>query len=457
MENANPLGGKYRHSRFNFVFDRPDGSVIVFNTLSKGLVAFDPKSYETFRQLSYGEDDTSDLEDLVENGLVVASEDDELAFLKYHHYKAKFSHDVLRLTIAPTLDCNFACPYCYESRRCGRMDDETQDALIDFIDELTADGVKRIDVSWYGGEPLLFPSIVDNLAMRISAIAKRYGCELSMSMVTNGYLLTPEIVSMMERRGIGRVQITLDGLADHHDLSRPLRDGRGSFDRIVGNLPLFKGSDISVVIRMNLDNNNKGDFPRLIRLIDDLDVPNIETVYPSPVEHINKERDNTVSDYMDFDDFESFVLGDCSGCDDDSPFIEDRVCYCTSETEYCYVIDELGDVYKCWDEVGRKEFRCFNVKDPDDIRLGPIVRYLTDDPFADEKCRECLFLPICFGGCKFQRRILGKSTCGITREILIKQIEFSYLGDSDDDEGRFEHEGSAQGQADEQKVRQDRR
>lgn len=404
----------------------------MFNTLSKGLIEFDPDGYSAFQKLDY-EDDAETINALIENGLLIRNGEDELAFLKYMHYKAKFSHDVLRLTIAPTLDCNFACPYCYESRRKGRMSDETQRSVISFVDELASDGVKRIDVSWYGGEPLMYPEIIDSMALRINALAKKHGCSLSMSMVTNGYLITSQIVEMLERRGVGRVQITLDGLAAHHDLSRPLRDGRGSFDKIIENLAFFKGTNIKVVIRMNLDNANKGDFPELVDMIKALDNPNIETVYPSPTEDINKEQVNFVSEFMNFDDFEGFVLGTCSDCysDDDSPFIDDRVCYCTSETEYCYVIDERGDVYKCWDEVGREEYRCFNVNDTDNIHYAPITRYLTDDPFSEQKCRDCVYLPICFGGCKFQKRIMGKSTCGITKEMLIKQLEVSYLNEND--------------------------
>ena len=74
--------------------------------------------------------------------------------MKYMHYKAKFSKRIFRLTIAPTLDCNFDCPYCYENRRNGKMSEEVQDALIDFIQNSVTSETSVMDISWYGGEPL---------------------------------------------------------------------------------------------------------------------------------------------------------------------------------------------------------------------------------------------------------------------------------------------------------------
>lgn len=413
-------------SIFNFVFEH-EGETIVFNTLSKGLALLDKETVSALDRLDTLDGDT--LEALRDNGFIVDDNEDETAFLKYVHYRAKFSHDVLRLTIAPTLDCNFACPYCYENRRAGKMSEQTQDNLIAFVEDLVADGVKRLEISWNGGEPLMAFDVVDRLSMRLGLISKKYGCELSMSMVTNGYLLNEEKVALLERRGIRKVQITLDGLEEHHNACRPLRNGRGSYKRIVENLSLFKGTSIKVVIRMNLDNANKNDFAGLVEVIEDLDNPNIEMVYPSPVEDINKDTCNEVSEFMSVADFEAFSISSCDGCGlgDDDPFIEDRVCFCTAETDYCYVIDELGNAYKCWDEVGRSEYVCFNVHDPDDVNFTHIGRYLTSDPFADAKCRACVFLPICFGGCKFQKQIMGKSECGITDEMLSNQIIKSYL------------------------------
>jgi uncharacterized protein len=178
-----------------------------------------------------------------------------------------------------------------------------------------------------------------------------------------------------------------------------------------------------------VDNQNGADFKELKKIIDDLDNPNIR-VYASPVEDINKDTINEVSDFMTTEEFERFAVNSCDeGLLDEEDFsvMDDRYCFCTSETENCYVVDDRGDFYKCWDEVGRTEYRCFNILEPDEVNYSQIAKYLTEDPFADEKCRECVFLPLCFGGCKFQRAHLNKSVCGFTDESIIKYIEMSFF------------------------------
>ena len=59
-----------------------------------------------------------------------------------------------------------------------------------------------------------------------------------------------------------------------------------------------------------------------------------------------------------------------------------------------------------------------------------IAKYVADDPFSDEKCSDCVFLPLCFGGCKFQKAHLNKSVCGFTDEKLKRYLEATFFIDS---------------------------
>lgn len=79
---------------------------------------------ETFSILNrsvvpYTEQDDNMLDYLKENGFLVNADFDEVAFLKYYNYKVRFAEDYLSLTIAPTLSCNFDCPYYFENKRGG--------------------------------------------------------------------------------------------------------------------------------------------------------------------------------------------------------------------------------------------------------------------------------------------------------------------------------------------------
>lgn len=420
----------YTPSRFNFAYSRNPNENVIYNTFSKALVVLDDEEYRQYSTGAFSNHSTE--QQLIDNGVLVDSHFDETGFLKYFHYKKKFDNDILYLTIAPTLDCNFACPYCYETRRSGKMSLEVQNALINYIQTTISQGVRVLDISWYGGEPLMCVDIVESLARRIQSITTKENCLLRMHMVTNGYLLTPLIIDRLDKTGITKLQITLDGLDERHNIRRPLRNGKGTFNEIMQNLSMFADSPIEVCVRMNVDNNNCKDFQPLKEKIAELNNPNIK-VYASPVEDLNKDIANDISDFMTTEEFEAFTLKTCDDgvlSVDDFSVMDDRYCFCTAETENCYVIDDLGDCYKCWDEVGRSEYRCFNLLDPGCMNYSMVARYLTSDPFSDQNCNNCVFLPLCFGGCKFQKTKQNKSTCGFSSKVLIKYLETAFFHSS---------------------------
>lgn len=420
---------EYKSSMFNFLYRRRDDEYVIYNTYSKALVVLNDEEFKQYNDLRFIDQATE--YELIENGILLEESFDEIGFLTYCHNMTKFSKGALHLVLATTMDCNFRCPYCYENRRKGKMSDEVQDSILNFIKENIDNGIKALDITWYGGEPLLYPSIIENLSAKIRQVAERTGCELKMYMVTNGFLLTPELVEMMDRIGVVKVQITLDGLRENHDKRRYLKNGTGTFERIFHNLALFDEYSIRVDIRMNIDNENYIDYIGLQKKIAELNNPNIY-VYPSPVEDINPDTVNEVSSFMTFDEFELFTSGinkEGNLTSVKTTVLDDRYCYCQAETENSYVIDELGNCYKCWDQVGRIETSCFNILNIEEKNYVNITKFLSWDPFRDEKCKDCVFLPICFGGCKFHRINTGRYDCGFTEKSMKDYLEGTFFND----------------------------
>src|SRR5258705_7937939 len=74
------------------------------------------------------------------------------------------------------------------------------------------------------------------LAERLWEATSARGIPQLASIITNGLLLTEDIVDRMMPFGLKGVKITLDGDRDAHNRMRPLRGGQGTFDRIVQNI-----------------------------------------------------------------------------------------------------------------------------------------------------------------------------------------------------------------------------
>lgn len=418
---------QYKKSLFNFTYTRENGEHVIYNTYSKALVVLDNEEFDQYETMNFTSEEI--ISELLENRILLEEDFNEAGFIRYCHNKTKYSQEALHLVLATTMDCNFGCPYCYESRRQGKMSQEVQSGILAFTKDALDSGIKSLDVTWYGGEPLLYPEIIEDMAGEFHKLVENYHCDLHMYMVTNGYLLTPDIVEMIDSIGVSKVQITLDGLKEHHDARRHLRNGKGTFDVIFENLKLFEEYSIRVDLRMNVDNENCVDYIELQKLVETLENPNI-VVYPSPVEDIKPDNVNEVSQFMTYDEFEQFAGGICkegNAASAATSVLDDRYCYCQAETENTYVIDELGNCYKCWDQVGDIKSSCFNILSQEDKNYDNILKFMDWDPFTDEKCSTCVFLPVCFGGCKFHRMNTGRYDCGFIEKSMKGYLEGTFF------------------------------
>jgi len=104
---------------------------------------------------------------------------------------------------------------------------------IDFLVNRSKDSTD-IDISFYGGEPLLEINLV-NKCMEY-AIEAANGKSISFSLTTNGSLLNEEVAGILLKHNI-KVTISLDGPREVHDKSRKFAaNGSGTFDTIYDNL-----------------------------------------------------------------------------------------------------------------------------------------------------------------------------------------------------------------------------
>lgn len=110
----------YVMSRFDILFEE-DNHFYICNTLTGGLHEVDKRTYELCVASKNNPSEISNMPiDLIKNlssaGYLVnhCSDVESINLLRYMKLIKSFQSDRLTLVIAPTLYCNFACPYCYE-------------------------------------------------------------------------------------------------------------------------------------------------------------------------------------------------------------------------------------------------------------------------------------------------------------------------------------------------------
>ena len=313
------------------------------------------------------------------------------------------------LTICPTMGCNFDCPYCFEDHFAGKMSAQVQDDIVALAERmLDASGSKRMSVTWFGGEPLLAPDIIESLSQRLMALMQERDGDYSAGIITNGYLLTQDIADMLERCQVKSAQVTIDGMGATHDATRHLAGGGPTFDRIVANLRGLK-LPFEVSVRHNVHDANRHEMDALEAFVKDLaaESGNDISYYPAPVagSSVADERGAQVGLLCGAD------ASDVSARQEAGRFSKGRGHYCGAHNFWCLGIDERGNLQKCWEAVDKPSIAFgtahdWDPADPLETASNPdnLTKYLnTANPVPDEECRECVWLPLCAGGCPHKR------------------------------------------------------
>src|SRR4051812_32168631 len=100
-----------------------------------------------------------------------------------------FGSGKLNLILLPTEACNFRCTYCYEDFELGQMTSRVVNGIIALIDS-RASSLDNLEISWFGGEPLLALSVIRRIMNHARNVAGFHpGLTISSNITTNGYLL----------------------------------------------------------------------------------------------------------------------------------------------------------------------------------------------------------------------------------------------------------------------------
>lgn len=185
-------------SRFNHQFTI-EGKNYLFNAFRRGFYEIEDEVASVLRDpaqpLAMDRVPTSMWETLVNQGFVVEDEFDEDRALLEEREAVRNNRQSINLTIAPTIDCNFGCPYCFEGadKPQERMSEAVMEKILEFAGDLADETTNRLNVTWFGGEPLLaMPQIAKLTHLFRTRLVDPKGWSYGATIITNGYGLTGE-------------------------------------------------------------------------------------------------------------------------------------------------------------------------------------------------------------------------------------------------------------------------
>ena len=164
-------------------------------------------------------------------------------------------------TFIVTKDCQLACKYCYlvGKNQQERMDFEIAKKAIDYLmDNRDVFNERAIIWDFIGGEPFLEIDLIDRICdyIKLQLYEKDHPWfdSYRFSFSTNGVNYHEEKVQryIAKNRTHLSIGITIDVTQQKHDLNRVYKNGQGSYNDVLRNIPLwleqFPGSATKVTI-----------------------------------------------------------------------------------------------------------------------------------------------------------------------------------------------------------------
>lgn len=449
-------------SKYNLVLeitaevDR-ESQFIIFNPLSGAVDLATTQELDVLNKLKLKADEDFSpteqrvIEYMLERGYLYRSkeEEEEKVAVEYVKFRTHFQQEAKQFLLVPTYACNLSCVYCYQGKLTAKsplITQEMVDKAFEFIWQIeeTNPSQGKPFITLFGGEPLINSPRQKGIIQYI--ISKCHDNGYSLSAVTNGVDLI-EYCDLFSGAKVGEIQVTVDGPKEVHDKRRMLRNGKGTFDRIIAGIEAIIAKGYTVNFRVVVDRDNLESLPRLAELLDQkgwLDLGperfkvqlgrNYELFdrYAYPEQLMTRlemlravfalARQNEV--------MAKFVQDDHSGVKyiyltgEAHPPTFDTCPACSFE----WVLDTYGDVYGCTATCGRKHLRVGNFFPEISLNMPLIRKWQERDVLKIPQCCNCAVSLICGGGCgalafKEHGSIIAPN-CRPIEEIL--QVGFEY-------------------------------
>lgn len=398
-----------KQSNYNYIVKK-NNIVLIANFISEAIACFEQNKFQIVQDILDSPNKLLSTEEkqihnfLVENRFIIETSFNELYYLKITNRIARYGSNVLQFAIAPTMDCNFRCPYCYERRENNVLSDDVKTKIIDYA-RLHLPSKSKMNVAWFGGEPLLQLDIIEAMANNFNEICAKLGKEYHSKMITNGYLLNNKNLPKILNSNISEIQITLDGTREQHDQRRFLVGGAKTYDTILDNMELILPHLEKLNIRVNIDKRNLTDD--LYILIDELAKRYHNYTYKiklgfypvDPNESYKKDQCYSFSTLSEevkklytyagkkgFNLAKSKLFG---------------IVYCSACQINNFIIDPNGNLFLCLEDTGKIENRVGTLGENGNIEyhMSNYLAWTAQEVFDHDECVKCKFLPYCMGGC----------------------------------------------------------
>ena len=373
-------GQSYRLMTYVVQCHVADG-LLLYNTLTCSLLLLTPDEAA----------DVTAQKELIDRWFLVPQEHDDLNFCRKARQMAALlkpaAKNIVSYTILPTTGCNARCFYCYEKgTKPVAMAPETADKVVRYI--LAHRGDEKIEINWFGGEPLVNVRAIDQICTALN----EQGVPFCSDMTSNGYLFDADMVRRAKDLWqLKYVQITLDGMVQTYNRVKDyLYKGVDAFERVLTNIGLLTAAGIHVSVRLNADMHNIGEMSQLVSLLHQRFGPNEHlSVYSHELycEHTPEESATLYSQRMQLQQ----QIDACGYRRKRKLQKGFKLNRCMADNDQSVMISPDGHLGKCEHHIDREFYGHINHEERDKAN----IRKFKQRPADIEACATCFYYPQC--------------------------------------------------------------
>ncbi len=355
------------------------------------------------------------------------------------HFLPQTPDDLYQIDILANYTCNFKCIYCYSAagRSSGQIEFEKIKAVIDYLFCSGREQKNPYIINFSGGgEPLLSFDFIKRTVEYIESVNADRNYRYNIGLVTNGSLITPEIVDYLHEKKVD--------MAVSFEILQRLQDKeRGSYDKVAANIDMMleKGYPFgirttftpeSVTCMCEMIEEVAVRFPKLKKVV--YDTVLAPSLFPTP-ESLKEYYDTFIEEY-----YKAKELGRSKGIAVESiavetlPMLRDRTC------EGKIVLTPVGTVSSCARVSSPKEglYEDYIYGSVEDGKLVFDVEKFREiishnNIYSQPMCEHCYARWNCGGGCRLFHNSFSEEyeeiRCDFARNGLRRQL-FNVLCDN---------------------------
>lgn len=358
---------------------------------------------------------------------------------------ANMNYPLHTLFFEVTSRCNALCDHCGSRCTASKRDELSPDTFKKVLDNVAENfGTKAIMLNITGGEPIMRKDLFE-----ITGHANKLG--FKWGLVTNGMLITDDVIEKMKETNMSTITISLDGMKKTHE---EFRHVPGSFNKIVTAIEKLKSENFVEHIQVTFiaTKNNISELPEVYRFLSNLGIDSLRISGIDPIGRAKENADlmlNQEDYYFLFDFMKRHsnsplpVVWSCThyfGNTENTLDPTGKKFKCYTGIQVASVLSN-GDIFGCPNIPRRKELIQGNVLKDDfcEVWKNKFEFYRNPNRTKAKQCENCEYWKHCKGDsfhtfdfetktpqfCYkqiFQKEASQKKVEEVTYETIIKQL-----------------------------------